>query len=194
MKFVITSLEYPAILPDFPPPLVQDGIWVCAVGKRSPRGRNGPEPGARSGPLGEASGPQNRLMTTETQTYWLAFGARRWHSSPEATIRPLPFLSKRLWPLVPPALHCTPCPCAGPSCPVGALQASQSSAKDTPAAAPSFSNTEPGLDTRGCSERLCISPALSSSLLLQGTLGCCFSGDMSATQGPSGPGLSSGNT
>ena len=55
MKFVITSLEYPAILPDFPPPLVQDGIWVWGVGKPSPGGRNGQEPGARSGPYGEAS-------------------------------------------------------------------------------------------------------------------------------------------
>ena len=54
-KFNITSLEYPAILSDFPPPLVQDGIWVWGVGKPSPGGRNGQEPGARSGPYGEAS-------------------------------------------------------------------------------------------------------------------------------------------
>ena len=28
MKFNKTSLEYPATLAGFPPPLVQDGIWV----------------------------------------------------------------------------------------------------------------------------------------------------------------------
>ena len=61
--------------------------------------------GARSGPCGDASGPENRLMTAERQTCWLAFGARRWHSSPEATVRLFPFLSKRLCPLVPPPTH-----------------------------------------------------------------------------------------
>ena len=193
-KFNIASLEYPAILSDFPPPLVQDGIWVWGVGKPSPGGRNGQEPGARSGPCGEASGPENRLMIAETQTCWLAFGARCWPSSPGAIVQPFPFLSKRLWPLVPPTLHCTPCPCAGPPCPVGASQASQSSAKDPPAAAPSCSNTEPCPDTRGCSERLCVSPALSSPFFLQGSSGRFFSRDMSAMSGPSGPGLSSGNT
>lgn len=97
----------PAILAGFPPPLVQDGIWVWVWGggKTISWGQEWTGAGARSGPCGDASGPENRLMTAERQTCWLAFGARRWHSSPEATARLFPFLSKRLCPLVPSPTH-----------------------------------------------------------------------------------------
>lgn len=191
MKFDITSLEYPAILTGFPPPQVQDGIWVWGWGgKMISWGQEWTGAGARSGPCGDTSGPENRLMTAETQTCWLAFGARRWHSSPEATVRLFPFLSKRLCPLMPPPTHLLSTaphtPTQGHPVPWGHRRYPRALPKTRwPALlpAPTLSGARTPRAAPNVSASLPLSPLPSSSREAQ-----------AASLGPSGPGLSSGNT